>query len=144
MIPLTLSGLEAAYLHDLVGTLDSLEPITQSAKDGLSRELLERIGSAYLELVPDNGNCQASNRVEIIISEREARCLLAMVKSDAFGMDKKTLVGIPVIRQLYAGLHALLVPSFADADGEAAYELTEQGKEHLAKLHNPHSEGGDV
>ena len=146
MIPLTLTALEAAYLHDTLGhPLDSLEPITQSAKDGMSRDLLERIGSAYLELVPTNGNFAATtDSATIYVNASEATLLLAMVKSTAFGADKKTLVGIPIIRQLYVGLHDDMLPEFPDAGDAATYDLTDAGRDHLMKLYQPYSEGGDV
>lgn len=109
--PIELTTLEVVWLSDHLsgGDTDDGDPDRPNVQELIGRRFLERIGSLFLELVPDDLSKLTSldvktARLAINITQREAWLVRDRVKTGDLGYDNITNVGIPLLKKLYGVL----------------------------------------
>jgi len=137
--PLTLSGVEVVFLADSITNKDVAEGLPErDVYLPLAREALLLLGSAYRELVTQQGIDPGP--LVLQVNEEIAWLLRGKVRTGDLAIDGKTNVGVPLLLKLYELLNAFSVdlpelPPVAETEGQ---EISENDREflHLLKEHS--------
>ncbi len=109
---LSLNAIEVLVLTDRVLNSDGGE----KGQEVTSFLLLEKLGSAYLEMVTAKG--MGEGEVPLVFTEAELWLLRSKVTSADRGTESDPLFGIKLLNKLYAAILKTQAPRFLTADEE--------------------------
>ncbi len=109
---LSLNAIEIMLLADRVQNSD----VGEKGQEVTSFHLLEKLGSAYLEMVgPEK---LQDGEVPLVFTEAELWLLRSRVTSSERGTENDPLFGIHLLRKLYEAILKAQAPRFLTADEE--------------------------